>query len=254
MEKFKLVQEESFESIARYLNLIYQLTELENPLAFVDVDDKRFMITKIVNYDEPVDNGYVVVYDEDGRIRTAGLFYDSESFIANMGDVSYKVREELVLREYMINGFKEQLSCTDTIEANPKKTFNYHQVDPLNRRIIDMHYFIDGYGNPNIALPYLKNKNPKAIELTTQKHIIPTTRQYTLDNNTYYRYKRINDETIMLLELLKKYSAEEMMELIQSYGCNTRIPNDMIELYFGENKDVKTLRKVADTYRKNTQL
>ena len=38
MEKFKLVQEESFESISRYLNLIYQLTELENPLAFVDVD------------------------------------------------------------------------------------------------------------------------------------------------------------------------------------------------------------------------
>lgn len=254
MENFKLIKEESYESIAGYLKYIYQLTELEHPLAFIDTDKRRYMVTKILNLDEPVDNGFLITYEEDGEIRPVGLFYDDDSYSVNKLTSSYKVKDDMVVRENKYNLFKEQLSCIDTIESSPKKSFNYHQVDPLNRVVIDMHYIIDGYGDPNIALPYLKNKKPSAIEITTQKHIIPKTKDYVLSDDTYYRYKRLNNDAVLLLSILKKYPYEDMMNLIQSYGYNTTIPDDLIHLYNGQDEEAKTLKRVADVYRNNTKL
>ena len=117
-----------------------------------------------------------------------------------------------------------------------------------------MHYIVDGYANPDVALPYLRRKIPKAIEITTQKFIIPKTREFILENDEYTRFHRVNDDTVLLLSLLKKYHYKDMFEMIESFGFNDRIPEDMIKLYQGENEDVKRLKKVADTYRKNTNL
>jgi hypothetical protein len=45
-----------------------------------------------------------------------------------------------------------------------------------------------------------------------------------------------------------------MMSLIQSYGYNTTIPDDLIHLYNGQDEEAKTLKRVADVYRNNTKL
>ena len=178
-----------------------------------------------------------------------------DSVQVNMGNVGYRVNDEMVIKKNLENGFVEQLSCGDTIETNPKKEFLFHQSDPINKKEVNMHYVLEGFGNPNIALPYLKNKRPIGLDIVTQKLLLSLTKRYILENNnTFVRYRRVNDDTVLLLPLLRKYSYKDMMSLIQSYGCNPTLPSYMTDLFLGQNEDVKTLTRVADVYRKNTNL
>ena len=253
MAEYKLVKEESFESISKYLNLIYGLTDISNPLAFVNVDNKKYMITKVDDEYAPDESKYAICYDEGNNIRLVGSFYDDNSFALNLGDIAYRFDNDgAVVLEDQNNGYKQQLSCNPTIESNPKVSFNYSQIDPCNKRSLYLHYVVNGYNDPNVALPYLKNKN--ANEVTYLHGILSMRRSHALNDKYYYRYVRYNDDTIILLPIVKHYTTEELMDYYQSLGFNPGVTDEMVELYTNRNKKVKTLKKVTDEYRKNTGI
>jgi hypothetical protein len=69
MDEFKLVKEESFESIARYLNILYSITDMNNPLAFVTCDYKKYMITKVDDEQDLVNNQIEQYYNRTNHLK-----------------------------------------------------------------------------------------------------------------------------------------------------------------------------------------
>ena len=253
MVDYKLVKEESFESISKYLNQIYSITDINNPLAFVTVNGKKYMITKVDDEEEPENSKYVICYDDGKEIKTVGSFYDADSFALNLGDFAYRRDNDGVsVIENQINGFKEQLSCDQTIETNPKTSFNYSQIDPLNRRSVYYHYIVNHFSNPDVVLPYLKDKWPDQI--TYIHGLFNLKKSLVLNDRYYFRYIRCNDDTIILNFLLRYYLASSVLDYYQSLGFNRGVSDEMVEFYKDKNENVKTLKKVTDEYRKNTGI
>ena len=254
MERFKLIKEESYESLHKYLEVLCSVTEIDYPLAFVDLDDRRYFVMKVDKYDKPVNNGYLIMYEENGEIIPRGTFYDGESFMLNTGDLAFKIVNDGVLLENEINLYKQQLLLMETDEAEPKKYFCYHQLDPINGRDVTLNYLDQGHLNPTDILPYLSTKNPKCIDIAQRKLILEHTKRFVLEADRYYRYLRLNREGIMLLSTLRNYDVNSMNQWIESLGFNTTVPREMIELYRGENQEVKTMKRVTDIYKENTKL
>ena len=253
MERFKYIKEESYESLQKYLEVICALTEIDHPLAFVDLDDNRYLIMKVDRYDRPVDDGYLIMYDNGEEIVPLGTFYKGNEFLLNTGDMAYKIGDNIALIENQKTLYKQQLVCRETVGTIVKNNFTYHQLDPLNKRDVNIHYIFSN--NPDYVLPYLKNRIPDAVDIKTQVAFLQLIKKYVLiQGEEYYRYARLNNDTIFALELLKHYSPKEMNELIQSMGFYTTIPDEMIQLFNGQHEQVKTMKRVTDIYRENTKL
>ena len=251
MDEFKLVKEESFESIARYLNILYSITDMNNPLAFVTCDYKKYMITKVDDEQDLVNQKYVILYNDNNKIQVVGFFYGIDNYTLQIDDTVYRVANNgIVATENTKSKFKQQLLCTDTIETNPIKNYMYGQMDSLNRRALYTRYLINNNQDYRYVLPYLSSKTPN--DVTYVHGIIPVHNSRVLVDDKYYKYVRFNNDTVVLLPFQEGITVSDLNDYYQSLGFNTSVPQEMIDLYSGNNKKVKTLKRVADIYRKNT--
>ncbi len=254
MEEFKVIKEESYESIAGYLNKICQYTNIIYPLAFVTYNGRKYMITEVED-NEKDGHSYAIVYDDGYELRLFGTFYEDESFalVDDSINKSYRIGNNNVITTYDNNNrFEETFYSSKTIQTRPQDYFYYSQLDPLNRREVHMTYIISEAHTPERAVPYIRHRNPDNIMINKAGLFLNHPKDYGCFNDRYYRYLRLNDDYVRALEFIKSYRSDEMRAYINSLGFNSYIPDELIELYMGTHNNAKVLRKVTDKYRENT--
>ena len=253
MEDFKLVKEDSYESLFNYLNLLYQIFDMEYPLAWVDIDDDKYLMTKVSN-DDGVDNTYALAYSKDFLYGLYGVYYDDETFTFNDGRYGYRIEEDGVCVEDLTNGFKQELVYSKTVETNPKDIYTYIQADKFNGRRIDLNYIINGHENINMTLPYLGVRTADHITLETKKLLLKKLRRYALESDKYYRYLRLNNDAIVLIPRVDIYNIDEMKEYLRTLGFLTSVPKILTDLYSDNYKEANHIKRAIKTYKRNTNL
>ena len=250
MVNFKIIKEESFESLNQYLRLIYQVSEGNYPFAFVNMDGTDYLTTKV---DE---DKYAIAYKKEDNYKLIGsCVKEDDSVVVCDQDFAYVLYPNGdLLKENQLNLFKESLVLYQSIESEPKTTLNFSQIDPINKRDVYMHYRLEGYGDPTVALNYIGNRVPMEIVIDKYPFFIDFEKRYANCDGHFYRYLRVNDDIIRALPFLKNYSYESLMDYIQSMGFNTTIPKELVDVYKNENSEIKVLKKVTQEYKKNTRL
>lgn len=258
MDKFKLIKEESYESLEKYLKKIGPVCDFDNPLAFVDTDDKRYLVTKVEDEQESHRDCdiYMVAYDNGEDIVTAGTHVEGDAFAINTGEVAYRVSdsEHLVCMENQGNNYYEELAYFPRSEYSAVPSFSYSQIDPINRNELLLNYRVNDRVDANSIAPYIGSRNPSLLELYYYNYLLKRSIKYVnAYKDTYLGYIRFINNSILAHPVFGRERIDDLYKVISSRGLRTHVPKELIDLYTGNHKLIKEYKKVTDIYRENTK-
>ena len=258
MEQFKLINDESYESLIKYIQKINPIYDFDYPLAFVTIDGKQYMVTKIGDVEGLEDdaNRYIIAYDEDNDIKLASYMDDEDAYGVVFGDKAYRVdlNDHAICVEDRNNYFKEMLSYAPDFSENAFPAYNYIQIDPYNRRELYYDYRAENFENPEMVVPFLKARTPKLVELIVYRAFLKHTERYVCEGPKFYPYIRINDKILITIPYTRGKNYNDIAGITTSLGFNSYVPQEVIDVYSGNHKEVNKVKKIADIYKKNTHL
>ena len=247
MDAYKTIKEESYESINSYLNQICKYSSLANPLAAIMLDNKKYLVTRSDNEDV-----YTIAYEKDGDLRVCCTEDKDGVFsIVDDNDVYRYKKDEYICKRNINSNFQETFYGDKTEGEIEKEYFVYEQVDPFNKRDLIMHYYVSDLCDPQLALPYINNRYPDLVTLN----------KYKLFLNRYKTYSLVDKAYVRLINLFNnfiysgiKIDRDYLLQMFSQYGFNRSVPDELIDIYKGDNEDIKSLHRVTNAYKKNTRL
>ena len=251
MSEFELIDKSKYESYAAYLDMMCEVSELTNPVGKVNCDGKQYLISRIVDDIQYNKQGYVLCHADEGELNLSGSFYEDKNFGCQTNNDLYMIGDNgTVVHQDLNHNFEQLLMLYETICSDPHMMYSYIQTNNVTHRRLGMSYELPKRNDYDQALLFLNNRYPN--EVTYMHSIVPLARHMVNIENKFYKYIRLNNDMIMPIPFARPNNADELFDYYQSLGFDTSIPDNMIELYQGNNQCVKTLKKVTDIYRKNT--
>lgn len=255
MEKIKIVNEESYNELVNYLNILTEATSLVYPLAFVYEDGKKYAVIRD-GEEHPEGVNYFIAYEQDGKMMMNGAGYTKDAFDYWDDDYAYTLSTNAVIREKREYPSIEKLALIfDENHKNEKNenlaVFNYTQIDEENSTGCLQLYPIFHNMSGESYLYYIGRKLPSVVQLSLSTGLNKDS-YYALSEEMYYKYKVTKSKKPVYLPFSRAHSPEEIDLMVRSLGFQSSIPQELVDIYQGNNPRAKTLKKVIDTYTQTT--
>lgn len=224
-----------------YVNKLLEINEYLTKPAFINLDNKKYLV------DYQADNGYntyAIINDDN----VYGLAYDEKTNAVSIvkDKKVYIMNQEKLLQKYDEDNYLEEELNMKEVDNNKFLTY-YNYLD--NNHILGLAYFANG--NKDVLLNYLLNnkKRPFIISLTKVYLHLGLLSLYKNKN-----LKLLSNEYVTIDKKQDIYSLEEMDGLLKKMNFPSFIPDDIINTYLDNDNKIKTLKRVANEYKKVLKL
>lgn len=250
--KIKRINEESYESIKGYLNIMLPLCPSLLDLCFIDYNGKRYMLAigeetiGIVENDNGMLNPYVY------NLNTLDVInYSSEEY-------EYQIRIDSdikeVIRSNKLNKNIERLSYMPRIEDFPRDILEYAQWNEKREATAEYKYDVTSRNGLAPSIIYSRYHTPDQVELKELKELLFLYNQkrslYCISEKKdgYYR-PLFNIGKLYIGTYPKLFSSEDIKEKINSLGFEKDIPSSLSTILTGENHELNSIREITSEYQ-----
>lgn len=254
--EIKRIKEESFESIAAYLNVLLPETSYINDLCSVSTGNKYGLVTI-------KDGGLALVLNEDGNLNPYTITLDEDGNINEYKNDEYEYELSLGLdnglkgirRQNHLTGNINQIVYTPAEGGMPRTMLDYYQYLSEQAATLIYNYDVTSHSsNLSMSLSYLTYHEPEKIILMQLLHTLfnlPHKKEailYKIGNNPNYYKCLFRIANIMFPDRSQIFRPEEILEKLGEMGFTPNIPNEMTSLLGGTNDEVKKLQLIANSY------
>lgn len=252
MVKVTEIKENEKELYKEYTDLLRKIIEKVSRLFLIQIDEDKFLmgceedVYALVNYDDK--QYYSAVLDEQDKI----CYYTNDDFCYFIYLNSYI---PLIQKSNLNTNEIEQLFLT--VEDSISKSFlQYYKESKQNNTSLKIEYDITGHRKTlNSYLKLLHAKKPNKIILRQLKSILGIIKyqkkiEYFRGEEESYAKPIVFKNNAMCIGNFV-YDFEHVKKIIEEYGYDICVPDEMIDLFTDNSEKVKTLQKVIDEYKNN---
>ena len=257
----KQVSEESFGSVALYLDYILAITKELGVPYYITLDDTKYLVTRVQG---EKGNTYACAYEKDGKIKAYGISLPDKN--NNIGQVSITdgvsiIRDfsnvpgsHFVIKENVINDNQEQLMIGQ--DRDGTASLIYYQTDVNRNMDCEISYSIKGFEERlSSYLDYIDAKFPKSIIIGEDKKLFKVINHRTTET---YRF----DDYLYLIPTLKIFGIEfasvtsavdrdDVLYNVRTNGFNSSIPRVLSDTLTHRNKVENNMKILAKVYDEN---
>jgi len=252
----KKINDESFNSIALYLDYVLSITKDMGVPYFINMDGTKYFVTRVEN-----GNGllYACSYESDGKLKGFGMSVPNDNpelvsitdGVTIYRDYSRLQGNPFIIKENVVNDNKEQLAIIE--DDNGEPSLIYYQEDLDRNMDCEIMYSLKGHEN-NISsyIQYLDVKYPKSVVIGEDTKLLKVinhrkTEKYRYSDSQYL----IPLFNIFGIEFANSKSLIELDDVLYNVRCNgfhSQVPNQMKELLTNTNQVESNMKKLAKIY------
>jgi len=246
MENIKIVNEESYSELSKYIQTFSDYTPIKHPLAYVDENNKKYFIIKSANSEE--NQVYYIACDDGDGIKLFGANEIKGLFTYWDSEHTYLLSDDTAQRKTADGRFIEQLSVSYPEDNGGRARFEFSQCDVKSPIVLIQLYPILINISELTYLYCLGEKDPLSL-IFAHTNRLRRDNYYVYEDGCYFKYKVTKSRKARFSLFPVPYSKYEMQEIIKSRGFNPHVPQDLINLYQGSDRNQKVLKKVMDAYK-----
>ena len=255
--KVKRVYEESFSSVAMYLEYVLGITKEMGIPCFIDYNGIRYFVTKVRN-----DKGdlYACSYEKDGKMRSFGLSVPDQNpelvsitdGVSIYRDFSTMPENPFVIKENVINDNTEQVAIGP--DKDGQRCLVYYQQDNNRNMDCEIIYSLKNFENRlDMYMNYIDTKYPKSIVIGEDKKIFKVIKhrktetyrysegQYLIPSIKIFGYEFADTKTVADLD--------EVLYNVRLNGFNSCVPKPISDVLTHRSEvenNMKILAKIYD--------
>ncbi len=252
----KKIENESYNSIAMYLDYIINITKEMGVPYFICLDGTKYFVTRVED-----DKGllYGVAYEKEGKLKSFGLSVPAQNpelvsltdGINIFRDFSTLDEHPFVAKENMINDNTEQLTIGR--DPNGDACLVYYQLDLVNNRDCEIIYSLKNHEN-NLAgyLNYIESKYPRSIQIGQDVKLFKV-----INHRQYETYRYADSQYLVpkfklfgyeFANARKAYDIDAVLYNVRLNGFNSCAPKPMCELMAHHSPVEQNMKKLAKIY------
>ena len=253
----KKVSEESFNSVALYLDYVMSITKEMGVPYFITMDGTKYFVTRVPN-----DKGllYACAYEKEGKLRGFGMSVPEKNpnlvsitdGVSIYRDFSVLDTNPFVMKENIVNDNKEQVTIGQ--DPNGDTCMIYSQEDVERNMDCEIIYNIKGHENNLSAyMAYIDTKFPRSIVIGQDKKLFKVINHRVSETYRYsesqYLIPKLKIFGYEFADTRNPYELDEVLYNVRLNGFNSCIPKTMCEIMTHNNsveKNMKILSKIYD--------
>ena len=253
----KKISEESFNSVALYLDYVMSITKEMGVPYFITMDGTKYFVTRVPN-----DKGllYACAYEKEGKLKGFGMSVPEKNpnlvsitdGVTLYRDFSTLDDNPFVIKENIVNDNSEQVTIGQDPEGNT--CLLYLQQDLDRNMDCEIIYNIKGF-EKNLAayMAYIDTKYPRSIIIGQDTKLFKVINHRKTETYRYlesqYFVPRLKIFGYEFANTKQPYELDEVLYNVRLNGFNSCIPKTMSELMTHNNsveKNMKILSKIYD--------
>ena len=257
--QIKKINDESFSSVALYLDYVLSITKEMGVPYFIWMNDTRYFVTRV---SETGGLLYAVSYEKDGKMKVFGLSVPTQNKdcvsitdgVTIYRDFSTLPEYPFVMKENIVNDNKEQLTIGQ--QPDGSNCLIYFQDDVVNNLDCEIMYNINGF-EKNLAayLNYIDVKFPRSVVIGENTKLLKV---INWRKQEIFRYHEANyvQPIIRLFgnEIANVSSAvdkDDVLYNVRENGFKSCAPKDMCDMFVHKSEVENNMKVLAKIYDDN---
>ena len=250
VEKVKLqpLRSENYDVFGDHINAIRDVlkTDPVDPYLF-GIDDKIYVTSHNLARDLVV----MITEDEYG-LATRGVLYNDDNIkTINIQDWNYNFSDDDIKSIQRVDCMEVKAEAFAEVKVGDKKYYQYIQNYLMSQYIASIRYDTC-FNQTDYFLTYLNNKNPDLFIFEDKFKKIFKLDAYAILGDNYCRVIKLPFKDTFVLFSKKPVSRKEINDRLIDLEYNTKVPDEMISMFMGNNQDLNELVTISETYRKLT--
>lgn len=255
--KVKRVSEESFSSVAMYLEYVLGITKEMGIPYFIDIDGTRYFVTKVRCNDGFI---YACSYEKDGKMKSFGLSVPDANpecvsltdGVTIYRDFSRLKENPFIIKENVINDNTEQVAIGNDIDG--QKCLVYFQENKNDNMDCEIIYSLKNFEDRLSAyMNYIDTKYPKSIEIGEDTKILKVIKHRKKETYRYcdsqYLIPKFKIFGFEFADVKNVINLDEALYNVRINGFNPYVPktiSDLLTQRSDVENNMKTLAKIYD--------
>lgn len=255
----KQVCEESFSSVALYLDYILTITKELGVPYYITLDGVRYLVTRV-----EADKGmlYACAYEQDGKIKSYGISIPNNNpgycsltdGVTILRDFSNMKDHPFVLKENVVNDNIEQVTIDQ--DRDGSTILVYYQTDASRNMDCEITYDLKGHEN-NVSsyLNYISSKYPKSIIIGEDTKLLKVIKHRKTEiyrySDSQYLVPSLNLFGYEFASVKSAVELEKVLSNVRMNGFNYCIPKYIADTFAHRNEVERNMKILAKVYDEN---
>ena len=256
--EIRTVKDEKFQDIEQYINRLVQYVESLEDLTFVTTKNAKYMVCKL---DKTTPNVFALIKNDGKELKDYLVQLDEKGNIVHFtgGRTEYNINNEgleRIVQKVDIDTLKLDQVFYSCYPASQIGAFYYQQIDDLNAIRSSYQYFVDArVDDPNyvkMVTNYLNGRGPNLVVLDNLRKFlgfISYTKENAYASQSNYGFTKV--KRIMFTNKFVGLNTGLYFfdDILHDTQLSREIPQDLLDLYTGNSKEVNELKEVVEGYK-----